>query len=203
MEAKRQEGIPTRCVMLAERGTSPPPALLEALRRHAIEPLRCESPFIAFARLCEFGAKSPDAPVALLLVQPERLPEGEALRTASERYTPGVTCWVYDETSRPRLRAAAPLRTRVETPARHEPAGQARLSKPAPPARPRPAPRLRLVEADAPDLGIVDPGQDLTQGANQGAPASVGPNTGAPTSPRSILTDDELEMLMAPELPDD
>ncbi len=190
--------------MLAQRGTSPPTPLLEALRRHSIEPLRCESPFIAFARLCELSAANPGVPIALLLVQPERLPEGEALRTASERYTPGVTCWVYDESGRPRLRAAPPPRARVETPPRHEPAGEARLAaKATKPARPRPAPRLRLVEADAPDLGIVDPGQDLAHGANPDAPAGVGPNAGVPQSARSILTDDELEMLMAPELPDD
>lgn len=183
--------------MLCERATSPPEALLEALRRHEIEPLRCDSPFVAFARLCELSSGAPGVPVALLLVQPERLPESEALRQASERYTPASTCWVYDETSRPRLRAAPPARPRPEGLTRHEQTGQARLARASKDRRPapKPSPKLRLVDPDTPDLGLVDPG------ANLEAPRGVG-HSGAP-SPRSILTDDELEMLMAPDLPDE
>lgn len=183
--------------MLCERGAEPPPALVEALRRHDIQPVRCDSPFVAFAHLCKLA---PGAPAALLLVQPDRLPESEALRLASERYTPGVSCWVYDESSRPRLRAAAPTRPRAQTPARHERTGQARLAQASKDRRPAapPPPRLRLVEPDAPDLELVDPGANPD--ANPDAFRGVGP-TGA-RSPRSILTDDELEMLMAPDLPE-
>ncbi len=195
--------------MLAERGAAPPAALLEALRRHSIEPLRCESPFVAFARLCELSAASPGVPVALLLVQPERLPEGDALRIASERYTPSATCWVYDESGKPRLRAAPPVRPRTNVAPRHEKTGSAQLPAAPKPERPKPAPRLRLVESDGParepDMGLVGPGDDLApiSGANPDTPTGVGTSAGVPRSARSILTDDELEMLMAPELPDD
>jgi hypothetical protein len=179
--------------MLSERGVKPPAALVEALRRHAIEPIRCESPFIALARLCELAGQTP---VALLLVHPDRLPEGEALRVACERYTPTATCWVYDESSRPRLRAAPPVRPGAPIAARHEATGKARLARRSPtPAASRPAPRLRLVEPDEPNLGLVDPAD--AEGANPVAPGVVGHGS---TSPRSILTDDELDMLMAPDM---
>ncbi|MEZ6241551.1 MAG: hypothetical protein R3B57_00755 [Phycisphaerales bacterium] len=198
MEASLRATSRTRCVLAHEPGIDPPRALVEALKRHGVSTVVCDSPFVALARLCEANGHEPDAPVALLLLEPEGMPRAEALREAAERFVPGAACWVYESGTRPRLRAAIGRRPR---PPRHERTGQ--VSPPAPdrrtPPRRQAAPTLRLVDLEPP------PSPNQGEEANTGAPVDEGSwkgSRGAGVS-RPLLSDDELQMLLSPDPTED
>jgi len=197
MEATLRATSRTRCVLAHEPGVEPPRALVEALKRHGVNTIVCDSPFVALARLCEAGGREPDGPVALLLLEPSGMPRAEALREAAERFVPRAACWVYESGTRPRLRAAARQRPR---PARHERAGQ--VQDPPPdrrtPSRRQGVPRLRLVDIDPPA-----PGPGLPPEPNTPPPGDEGSWKGSAGVSRPLLTDDELQMLLSPDPTED
>ncbi len=192
--------------MLAhEPGIDPPRALVEALKRHGVNTIVCDSPFVALARLREAEGHEPDKPVALLLLEPDKMSQAEALREAAERFVPRAACWVYESGTRPRLRAAGGRRPR---PVRHERTGQVTESPKAPDRRTPPArqtaPRLRLVDLEPPasamDANTRGPGDE---GSEQGFGGGARQGSGGAGVSRPLLSDDELRMLLSPDSSED
>ncbi len=184
--------------MLAhEPGIDPPRALVEALKRHGVDTVICDSPFVALARLCEVGGREGGAPVALLLLEPGKMSDAAALREAAERFVPTAACWVYESGTRPRLRAAPGARPR---PVRHERTGQVQdppRDRRTPPKRVG-APRLRLVDIDPPAATPTpDPGANTDGPGDEQFPRGMGGVS------RPLLSDDELHMLLSPDPTED
>lgn len=122
----------------------------------------------AFMALAELCAER--VPVALIVVEPDTIPGVGDLVDAATRYAPYATLWRYDASSPQRLRA-------FEIPS-------VRASAPAPaPSVARATPRLRLA--------AIDDAPPATSGASGGASA-------APSRPpASLLSEDELSMLLS------
>ena len=96
---------PARCVLVHHPDDAVPEGLLSALTRRGIDVSGCTSAHRAMAMLCAFAADDEDAPLILLLVEPERVPLAALLTDAIELYAPAVTPWLYADHGTPQLRA--------------------------------------------------------------------------------------------------
>ena len=165
---------PIHAVVWRAVGAETPADLIAALARQGIDWEEAVGPFDAFARLAAGRRRGSRA---LLLVEPTALTGSEEVRRAIERFDPGVACWGYQRGQSPRLARLAPF------------------SKPKEPeivVRPRPggATKLRLAGEGAPKRSENPTEIDSERGGHpEEAPE--------PESPRSILTPEELEMLLA------
>lgn len=77
-----------------------PPRLLTALDRPTFTSGMRDSDFGAMAACCAFRRANPGTPLALLLVNPDRLAgAGQLASLLMERYCPNLSVWVFDETT--------------------------------------------------------------------------------------------------------
>lgn len=149
-----------------------PPDLIAALDRQGIEWEPAGGPYEALSRVLACRARSARARV-LLLVEPDGLEMVEEVRRAIERFDPATGCWVYRQGASPRL---APFAQRAEVPELEV------VVRPQPPGR------------GAPDLRLA--------GHGGGGPAeATAPAEAEPAQPRSLLTPEELAMLLADDPP--
>lgn len=161
----------------------PPPQLMAALASRGIQTAQVQSPFRALAELCRAGRGS--AP-AIVIVNPERMPDTVALLEAKARYAPGARCWMYGPATQPALRAIVEgdvsAWSGVKEPqvvVRVPESDSIKINAHRPPPRPaRPAtPRLKLTEE----------------------PAPVDAESAQPTSP--LLSPEEIRMLLGDDEP--
>jgi hypothetical protein len=196
-----------RAVVWTAPRAAPPPDLITALGRGGMQIEVVASPFLALAHLCR--AESRDSAGFLVVVEPDRLPGAGHVCECAERYAPQIKAWMYTGANPPaqRLRGIAPADIqrwlepgagRVVIAAGLAAVGKstrpsakiagpqsAPLGSVAPRVRPAGGPKLRLTEAPQ----VQDPrsGADL-QGSTE---ADASDN-----STRSVLTSEELEMLL-------
>ncbi|MCB9838026.1 MAG: hypothetical protein H6813_01695 [Phycisphaeraceae bacterium] len=181
-----QPGV--RCLIVAPRGSDGehliPDDLLRSLRKHDVAVDRRPGVFDAIAAMIthEKRRKRREAKegMALVVVDPDRVPRAEELVGASERYAPSVVCWRYDSHTRLKLHAYT-----IEPPQLAEPAASA----PAP-SQWGAAPQLRLAgESD------LEPEYDANLDDNDAS--RYGSMVGADAT--QLLTEDELSMLLGDE----
>ena len=158
-----------------------PPELAQALIGRGIGWDEATGPYDAFARLLTSRDRAPAR--VLLVVEPERLAGLAEIAAALERFDPQVGCWAYGETRSPRLAPFAP------SPKPAEPEIVVRV-----PPKPSNGSSLRLVgeQASAPEPAGESAGASPTEQPEEAA---------EPQSPRSVLTPEELEMLLADDRP--
>jgi len=171
------------CVLWHPRGSLPPPDLVALLHERGIQPVLRDDRYTAFAKLCVRHARAvqdqTDQPLALLLIDPPNLDGVDEVVEAAAMYTPRAVCWVYQEDKG--LRAYTP---RPKTARHTEPsAPTARTPKPAAADTPPPAPRA---PAASPSLRLAGEG-----------PVTPPEDTDEKNESQSILTDEELAMLLA------
>ncbi|MCE7970574.1 MAG: hypothetical protein DYG93_02740 [Leptolyngbya sp. PLA2] len=164
------------CVLWHAPRVRPPAALLEALRRRGIEPTAEIGPYAAFARLLRMSKSAGHPRPVLVLVEPDSLPDWDRVVAAAVRFVPAAVCWAF--------RAGNPdSLTVVESP----------RPKPVTFVHPAPAPAsgapLRL-------SGTLAGASAATPGAN-GQKSSPEPDS-MPNA-RTLLTEEELAMLLADE----
>lgn len=169
-------------------GRAVPEDLAAALARQAIEWEESVGPFDAFARLLALprgGSTGPGR--VLLMVEPEVLTQTIEVRRVLERFDPTIGCWAYRPAQHPRL-ALLPS-----------------LTKPAEPqivvkAQPAPGSQNRPKASNGSHLrlagGLADPAAHQPPPTPATGEASE-PLADQPESPRSTLTREELEMLLA------
>lgn len=165
---------PIHAVVWRAVGTETPADLIAALAKQGIDWEEAVGPFDAFARLAAGRARGSRA---LLLVEPTALAGTEEVRRAIERFDPGVACWGYRRGESPRLARLAP----VVSPREPEIVVRPRLDG---------GPKLRLAGEGAAERSEHPTAVD----SERGGPPEETPE---PESPRSILTPEELEMLLA------
>lgn len=181
-------GRRVRCVVLHPPGSSVPTALGRALSQRSIEVRATDEAFEAMAWLMRWGRSAGEGPAALLVVRGEACVEAQALTQAAERYVPRAVCWVYDPERNEPLRAlGAGDVARWAGPSTRAPAERV----PASPGS-RAAPSLRLAGTD-PGAGDRKTGSEIAHSGDD--PASEGEPSGL--SGRTLLTDEELAMLLA------
>ncbi|MCA9288225.1 MAG: hypothetical protein KDA05_06565 [Phycisphaerales bacterium] len=210
---------PIHCVLWHAPESPPTPQLtaLLASRRVTIE--TCTDVFAAAARLCRAhrtgriarrasedavdgggdGAREPSqksaATLVLLLVEPEGLGDGRALARVVELHAPRTVCWVYEAAATPSLRSV-PLATLVAdfgTPGTGAVEGEPEDEDATPPPpQVTVAPSLRLARNETAHM----PGD-----APRREPAPPRPPAQAPINNASILTDEEMAMLLTGDDP--
>jgi hypothetical protein len=178
----------SRCVVWCDDPAGPPARLLAALSKHGLNIEICENALTAAAALAR-RARAPGLTV-LVLVEPEDLPDAQRLAAMVERRWSAVRCWEYRGVLGRRA-ASAPARSNESlqpTPHQAEP-----LLAPEPvvPVRDRTAlggANLRLTGA-LPATPVSSPIKGEVEFSDV---ANTAP-------PRHLLTDAELDMLLAPE----
>lgn len=156
-----------------------PVSLVDALDRQGIGHEDASGPLDAFARLLAARNRGVRGRV-LVLVEPERLLECETIRRALERFDPDARSWAYRATQSPRLAPMAPLPPLEKTPDVVVRAGAGKDSR-----------------AGGPRTGSAPPSLKLS-GESGHTPPSDGPEEDSEQqAPRSVLTPEELEMLLA------
>jgi len=199
------EGV--RCLLLAPAGATPESlsALERALRSRGLEPERVRDGCDLMARAvgherrsrASLGAGGRLLPLAVILADPDRLDRVLALADALEKHVRGVTIWRYDADAAPALRL-------FERP----------RPTPVPMRNGRPAaspPTLRLAglehrpfEVDAPPTQEAAPPREAS-GAGESAEGDEATSETPEhepeeeASPSSLLTNEELEMLLSDE----
>jgi|GEM_PF-1775689 len=176
-------GTVRRAVVLHPPGTDLPPVLARALHTRGIETVATSEPMLAMAHLCAPGSSVR----AVLLVDPRACLGAGELVGAVSRFRPATACWVYEGTPGEPLRSVRgdDAARWVEQPT-PEPVQAPKSAQPArSPNPPKPAPELRLT-GDA--EGEIPP--------YFGDHSAPDPEHG-PASGRTILTDEELAMLLA------
>lgn len=205
----------TRCVLWRPPHIPAPPDLLASLRRRAVAITECADPFSATAHVCRIDREGRD-PVVLLLVSPAELPEAAEVLDVAARYAPHAARWWYDEDENPRLRQVLPEdvlawtprppRTTQTFPSATPPSIAAAFKGFEPADRRRPArgtgqdggPALRLTH----DAG-AGPDEPRAAAGRNGASRAVSeaPGEGPAPSPSTLLTNEELAMLLADDTP--
>jgi hypothetical protein len=207
-----------------------PEGLLSALTRRGIDVSGCTSAHRAMAMLCAFAADDEDAPLILLLVEPERVPLAALLTDAIELYAPAVTPWLYADDGSPQLRAveASDLEkwfgrgTSIEDQTAGDPAIEAgptlKLVGPgsrdpsgggAPHTHPKvggevhPATELGSADERAHPPRSVHPEVSSTPASENRGTTSHGDGGAETVDPPPLLTDEELSMLLSDEWRDD
>lgn len=169
-----------RAIVWRAPGSEVPGDLAAALARQSIGWEESVGPFEAFSRVLALPGRSQGR--VLLLVEPDTLDRADEVRRAIERYEPEAACWAYRAAAHPRL---APL-GRLPTPAEPE-----IVVKPRP--KPSNGSHLRLSGSGPGAPGDGANGSETDHDANI---AGEAPGR-EPESPRSVLTPEELEMLLA------
>lgn len=163
-----------RCVALCVGHDALPPDLDAALRKRAVPTVIRRNVYDALAELC-----AERAPAALIIVEPNATPHAAELLDACAKYAPHATLWRYDGDADERLRAFthAPGAHQPKPPETPDVVVRPAVAQSMRPHPPRPA--LRLAPTD-------DHSAPLPPDAHDPPPASV-------------LSDDELSMLLGDE----
>ncbi len=175
----------------------PSRALADALDRQKITREEAGNPFEAFSRLLAARSRGVKGRV-LVLVEPGMLPEQESLRRAVERFDPDARCWAYEAGNNPKL---TPL-PHPPPPAEENPEVVVRpLTKVDRDMNGLPVRGTRSKSAGGPNLKLTGkaaeaPGS-LSGEAGSAAVDATGAGGDEPETPRSVLTTEELEMLLA------
>ncbi|MFG0241840.1 MAG: hypothetical protein ACF8R9_03530 [Phycisphaerales bacterium JB054] len=164
-----------------------PVSLVEALDRQGIGHEHAAGPLDAFSRLLASRNRGARGRV-LVLVEPERLTDHETIRRALERFDPDARSWAYRATQSPRLAPMAPLPVPEKAPDVVVRAGAGRSGGGDGPGGSTPA-----------ESGPVSAPPSLKLAGEGGqTPRPTGPDEDAEQqAPRSVLTPEELEMLLA------
>lgn len=158
---------PIHCVLWHAPDAPPTPELTALLAQKGLTLETCNNPYAAAARLCRAqrsarvrhpqpangqlaphtnGHATPASPpLVLLLVEPSRLPQRDALARVLELHAPRTICWVYERTAGPTLRT--------------EPLAGSAAAPPPPPTVtiPRREPTLTLAPAQSPGVASQVP----------------------------------------------
>ncbi|MEZ6235658.1 MAG: hypothetical protein R3B68_15860 [Phycisphaerales bacterium] len=216
-----RQAMPIHCVLWHAPDSPPTPQLtaLLASRRVTIE--TCTDVFAAAARLCrahrtgriarrataedsENGSgedsgeragepgKDSAATLVMLLVEPEGLADRRALARVVELHAPRTVCWVYQAKATPALRSV-PLATLAAEPASsgNATADAERDAAPPPPVV-TVAPTLRLARSEP---------ERPTGDVPRREPAPPRPPAQVPINNGSVLTDEEMAMLLTGDDP--
>lgn len=217
MPAPQQQPKRARCVVWHPERNPPRPDLAAALNRPAFRVFRATNPYHALATICSWNESTRPLNgegTLLLLVEPEELTGLAPFLDARDLYAADAVVWVYERAATPTLRIAqkadfarwkaltqAPTAA-PEAPIRPSAAGTApalrlsgegvlppeRTADQAEPETPSPVPDVKPRVPGPPPEPSVSPVADgfYTQPAPPARPA-----------PASLLTDDELAMLLA------
>lgn len=198
------------------RGKPPRPELASALDRPGLRFVRCDSAMQAFAHLTTRQgpwALSANELGVLILVEPDRLNGLLAMIDVVDRFNPAAAVWQFDPAAEPRLRAVTPddlsqWRTQRTQAVAPEPPltrlADGSPSSPPAPARPAPAPGLRLAgegpippEYRPPDASAPPhPHPDVKPAPRSDPAKAAEPSAGSqPIVP--LLSDEELAMLLS------
>jgi hypothetical protein len=194
------------CVLWHPREQSPDPALVESLHRKGLRTIACDNPIEVAAWMCTMSGRKPSAshvttdphsssvtasplqesgslrPMVLLMDRPGDLLGAADMMAAMARYAPASVCWVHDPAASPRLRIipwkkdAAPAPVHAASPSSHA-------------RHPAPATHTLRLAGDGPVSAELDPAVP---------PAKSDPSqvVTLARTPRDILTDEELAMLL-------
>ncbi|MDQ7012932.1 MAG: hypothetical protein Q9O74_03430 [Planctomycetota bacterium] len=190
-------GASVHAVVWQQPDGQPSRALADALDRQGIKSEAAGNPFEAFAKLLAARSRGVKGRV-LVLVEPGALPDQESLRRAVERFDPDARCWAYEAAKNPKLTPLPhPLPPAEETPEvvvrplhtddRHMDGSMPRAVRSGSTGRPNLKLTGKAAEAPGETSGEVKSTtvEDTGDGHDQ------------PESPRSVLTTEELEMLLA------
>ncbi len=214
------------CVLWVARGVAAPADLEHELERKGIEHELCDNAHGVMAVLCAMRGGEEGRPVrVVVLVEPEMLPDARELLGGLDRYASDVARWVYRRGANPSLRAlvesdvprTSQLRETPPVSAGVRSAGFVFGGSPRPerrPLAPRDAasgrPSLRLtdhpsVASARPDRGggeVVDDGLGDVLGPDgsvESPDARTGERASSGSGASSVLTDEELAMLLGDE----
>jgi len=184
-------------------GMDPPAELLEALARRGVEVTATTSAFGALAEICLFERQATQAGAGprptgvVLLASPDELDDPAALVRAVQSYASGTSCWVFEPGGREPLRAVGRLDMEAWSPVvvideaiSRSLSGSGRAGRA--PGSGASAAGLRLSAAA--------PRTDEGDGEAARA-ADDDERTEPPTPSQSLLTDDELAMLLGDDEP--
>lgn len=183
-----QPGV--RCLIVSPKDANGahqiPDDLLRSLRKHDVTIDRRPGVFDAIAAMIthEKLRKRREAKegMAMVVVDPDRVPRAEELVGASERYAPSVVCWRYDSHTKLKLHAY-----QITPP---------KASEPVPPARREGS----WNNGGAPQLRLAGEGEfeaDYEPGLDDSDSSRYGSVVGADAT--QLLTEDELSMLLGDE----
>ena len=205
------------CVLWHAPDAPPTPELTSLLVQRGVSLETASNPYAAAAKVCRLErtararrrpeADATDAPPApadapslvLLLCEPARLPLRDALARVLELHAPRTLCWVYEKTTGPKVRTI-PL-AQIGTLGSPTPAPvPAPIPPPAPGRSAHVAPTMRLTSTEpSPRLvpGDRDPDSPGPSASLQPSPRAEPKPAQAPINTGSVLTDEELAMLLS------
>ena len=166
------------CVVLHPQGENPDSGLVRALGRRDMQVVACDDAHESFARVCNDAKTGRSCILVLDGEEPRSM--GDRLMDAMERFAPAGVCWEHAPGANPPIRpVVGTLGGAIDRAI--EPAPAPEPVEPAPFIEPAgPSPALRL--APAPEQ-------------------SPKPSPGGHVSAKDVLNADELDALLASELP--
>ena len=187
--AGEQPGV--RCLIVSPKnhdgGHDIPDDLLRSLRKHEVTIDRRPGVFDAIVSMIKHEQlrkrREAKEGMAMVVVDPDRVPRAEELVGASERYAPSVVCWRYDSHTKLKLHAykvRQPMASEPTNPTRGDSSWGAGGS-----------PKLRLAGESEFKPGFessLDESESSRYGSAVGADAT------------QLLTEDELAMLLGEDL---
>ncbi len=188
MAAMNHGGAKIHAVVWRSAGNEIPADLAGALARQQITWEEAIGPYDALARLLA-NRDAGHRGLVFLLAEPDQLRETDEVRAAIERFNPAIVSWVYRSKQRPHL---APFAQSSKAAAPAEPEIVVR-----PTTTTRPKPQLKIAgNGNRADAKHEKP-RDSTPGRPDPEASSEPERPTEPESPRSLLTPEELEMLLA------
>lgn len=191
MAAMNHGGAKVHAVVWRSAGNETPADLASALARQDIAWEEAVGPFDALARLLA-NRDAGHRGLVLLLVEPAQLRETDEVRAAIERFNPAIVSWVYRSKQSPHL---APLAQSSKATVPTEPEIVVRPSAPSRPET-RSKPNLKLAGNGNKAGTKHEKHRDSTPGRPDLETPSEPERPTDPESPRSVLTPEELEMLL-------
>lgn len=193
-----------QCIVWHAPDRYPPSVLRDALERRGIEPRQFAEPHAALAALCITAQEARRGSVVIfLVVEPEGIGPVADVVEAVRVYAPGARLWLYSESEHDQLRQITDEDV-------------IRWGRRASGGRERPAvdpdagpPKLKLVDHGDPVEEAFGPDQDPNGGSTGGPDegdvghAGADDDAGDAEDPNSLLTDDELSMLLDDDPPDE
>lgn len=184
-----------RCVLVHASGEPIPDRLMQALRAKKVEVDATDDIYGALVALCGYARDPGVALPILALVEPARIPHAPELVEAASVYAPKAVHWVYASSPREQIREVresdlAAWRADLST------TGTGSLIEP------------RVLEQGSAEIR-TDSGEEPRPEQARIAPNGADPLADAPSEgqnrehPGSILTDEEMDMLLADEDPAD
>lgn len=183
------------CVLVHGARAVPPPRLNRALETKHVEVRPTTDIYGALAELCRLSNDERIALPILAIVEPESVPHAADLFEAASVYAPKAVLWVYASSPHEQIREVRESDLERWREGSEKPARAGASEQPAPETRTgsgevSSGSGLRLSGQEGPSP--VEAGDAQPRGDD----ASTGGQSGA------ILTDEELEMLLADELPE-